>query len=56
MGIDASEGMLSGEKSFAGFCFDEACRYIIQKLENKEKIRFKKHYRTLSEMYRDLNV
>lgn len=47
---------------YDAFCFDEACAYIMYKLDSGEKIKYKeegkpeKHYSKLSDMYKDLGI
>lgn len=47
---------------YTAFCFDEACAYIIAKLQNDEKPRYKewgvieKHYKNFSDMYKEVGA
>lgn len=38
--------------SYTAYCFDEACAYIIKKIENGEEPTFERKFKTFSEMYR----
>ena len=37
--------------SYTAFCFDEACAYIIQKLEDGEEPIFKAKYKSFKDLY-----
>lgn len=39
------------DDSYTAYCFDEACSYIISKMNNDEQPMFKKSYKSFSEMY-----
>lgn len=48
---------------YDAFCFDEACMFIMYKLDSGEKIKYhqdegkeEKHYSKLSDMYKDLGI
>lgn len=43
------------EDVYTAFCFDEACSYIIQRLEDGEEIRFTREVKSFSEMYAGYN-
>lgn len=51
--------ILGIENSYDAFCFDEACVYIMYKLESgceikyQEEAKEEKHYQKLSDMYKD---
>lgn len=36
---------------YTAFCFDEACAYIMQKLEKGEEPQFKKKFKSFTELY-----
>lgn len=48
---------------YLGFCFDEACAFIVMKMQNKEKPKFdddkkethhvKKKYKSFTDLYKD---
>lgn len=40
------------EDAYTAYCFDEACTYIIKKIENGDEPVFKRKFKTFSEMYR----
>lgn len=48
--------------SYDAFCFDEACMFIMYKLDSGEKIKYQeeekpeRHYSKLSDMYKDMGV
>ena len=56
--------ILEIEDVYTAYCFDEACVYILSKVENGEKPNFKKfdkdgkikvkNYKTASDMYKDM--
>lgn len=56
--------ILEIEDAYTAYCFDEACVYILSKVENGEKPNFKKfdengevkakNYKSASDMYKDL--
>lgn len=37
--------------AYTAFCFDEACAYIMQKLEKGEEPQFKKKYKSFKDLY-----
>lgn len=43
--------ILKIEDAYTAYCFDEACALIMQKIDDGEEIKFKKHYGSFSEMY-----
>ena len=51
---------ISGE--YPAYCFNEACMFILQELEDKKTLKFpnkkevQSHYRSLSEYYNDMGV
>ena len=47
----APSEILRVEDSYAAYCLDEACAYIMQKVADGEEIVFKKHYSRPSELY-----
>ena len=54
--------ILNIEDEYTAFCFDEACAFIMGKIDNKEEPNFdvfkekemKKEYQTLGDYYKDL--
>lgn len=40
-----------GDDPYTAFCLDEACAYILQKLDNGEEPMFKTHYSSFSQLY-----
>ncbi len=55
--------ILEIDDTYTAYCFDEACIYILSKVEDGEKPNFKKfnkqevkakNYKSASEMYKDL--
>lgn len=43
--------VLGIEDSYTAFCFDEACAFVQQKIEAGEEPKFKKEYKSFSELY-----
>lgn len=41
-------------EDYAAFCFDEACDYILGKIEDDEEPKFKKKFGGFSDYYSDL--
>lgn len=47
---------------YPAYCFNEACMFLLQALEDKKTLKFPKkqetspHYRSLSEYYHDMGV
>lgn len=41
---------------YTAYCLDEACSYILAKLENGEEPRFEKKYTSFSELYRQYGM
>lgn len=37
---------------YTAYCLDEACGYIIQKIESGEKPRFSQKYKSFNDIYR----
>lgn len=46
--------LLNIEDEYTAFCFDEACAYVMARLDKGDEIIREKHYSTLSEMYDDI--
>jgi len=46
--------MLGLTDVYTSYCFDEACAFILGKLENGEEPVFKSHYSNFSDMYKNL--
>jgi len=49
------------EGEYPSYCFNEACMFLLQALEDKKTLRFPKketdrHYRSISDYYRDIGV
>lgn len=49
------------EGEYPAYCFNEACMFLLQALEDGKKLKFegkeqKKHFRSASEMYESLGV
>ena len=40
------------EEPYEAFCFDEACAVIQLRIENEEVPRFKKEYKSFTELYK----
>lgn len=40
------------DDTYTAYCFDEACAYIIRKLEEGEEPQFKVEYKSFADMYR----
>lgn len=38
---------------YTAYCFDEACAFIMSKLDAGEEMRFKAHYTSFTELYRN---
>ncbi len=45
--------MIRVEDEYTAFCFDEACSYILGRLEAGEEPHFKKEYRSFADIYKD---
>lgn len=43
--------MLGIEDEYVAYCLDEACAYIMNRLDEKEEMYFEKHYSSFSELY-----
>lgn len=41
------------EEPYDAFCFDEACAFIGMKMENDEQPKFKVHYSSFKELYKN---
>ena len=51
--------MMGIEDEYTAYCFDEACAYMIKRIENGDEPDFsvfkgKRHYSSFSEMYKQL--
>lgn len=46
--------ILNIEDEYTAYCFDEACSFIMFKIDNKEEPKYETHYATPSEMYKHL--
>lgn len=49
------------EGEYPAYCFNEACMFLLQALEDGKKLKFaekeqRKHFRSASEMYESLGV
>ena len=40
------------DDEYTAYCFDEACAYIIKKIENGEEPTFKRKFKSFKDMYR----
>lgn len=45
--------LLGIENDYVAYCFDEACAYIMNRIDKKEEIYFEKHYTSFTELYKD---
>ena len=43
---------MSLEDEYTSYCFDEACAYIIAKMENGDEPQFTKKYKSFTDMYK----
>lgn len=41
------------EDEYIAYCFNEACAYIIGRLQNGDELQFKKKYTSFSDLYRN---
>lgn len=41
--------------SYTAYCFDEACAYIVGKLENNEQPQFRQKYKSFKDLYAQYN-
>lgn len=39
---------------YTAYCFDEACAYIVSKIENGEKPVFHTHYKSFRDLYKNI--
>lgn len=44
--------LLGIEDGYVAYCFDEACAYIMNRLDKKEEIYFEKHYSSFTDLYK----
>ena len=43
--------LLGGLDEYTAYCLDEACAYIMSRLDNDEEMYFKKKYRSFKDLY-----
>lgn len=43
--------LMSIEDDYTAYCFNEACAFILGKLEAGEEIQFKKQYKSFTQLY-----
>lgn len=43
------------QDEYTSYCFDEACAYIIVKMENDEEPQFTKAYKSFADLYSKYN-
>jgi hypothetical protein len=43
--------LLGDLDEYTAFCLDEACAYILARLDNEEEMFFKKKYRSFGDLY-----
>lgn len=46
--------LLHIEDEYTSYCLDEACAYIMRKIENGEEPNFAVHYSSFSDLYNNL--
>jgi hypothetical protein len=47
--------ILNIEDEYTSYCFDEACLFIRMNLEQGKEIKFKKEYKSFSDIYKNLD-
>lgn len=43
------------DDEYLSYCFDEACHFIMTKIDSGAEIRFKKSYKTFADIYKGYN-
>ena len=43
------------EDPYTAYCFNEACIYILRRIENGDEPMFEKHYKSFSDLYAQYN-
>ena len=46
--------LLGIDDEYTAFCFDEACAYIVAQMRDGKEPRFRKKYKSMSDMYSSL--
>lgn len=44
------------DDDYTAYCLNEACAFIILKMQNKEEPQFEKEYHTFSQLYDSLDI
>lgn len=48
--------LLHIKDEYTAYCFDEACAYILTKMESGEQPSFRKSYTNFADLYKNMNV